>query len=469
MSDSDDGETLLGELHPYAATLPRYTQLPAEGRPREEILAQLESMAQLEQQKWDTGQVSGTIYHGGLEHYAFLNRAFGLFSHASLLQRDLCPSGTKLEAEIIAMTAKMLHGEAPALLDPAHQVSGCVTSGGTESLLAAALVYRELGRKQRGIEAPEIIAPTTIHPGFAKAAHYFGLVLVRVPVKDFLADVEAMRQAITPRTVALAASAGNYPWGLVDPLPELSALAVERGLMLHVDGCLGGFILPWVERLGYEVPTFDFRLPGVTSISCDTHKFGYGLKGTSVVLYRSPELRRLQYFSMADWPGGVYASPTLQGSRSEGLSAATWASMVATGEDGYLEAARGVMRASDTMRAGIEALPELSLIGKPTFLLAFKSDVVDVFHVNDFLATKGWRLNGCQSPPALHFCVTRPQARPGVAERFVADLREAVAYARSKQGEPAKSGAMYGLAGTVDGQQMLEEGLRAWLDATYEP
>lgn len=469
MSDSDDGDSLMGDLHPYAKILPKHTELPAHGLTHEKILAELETMAQAEQKKWDTGQVSGTIYHGSLDHYAFLNRAFGLFSHASLLQRDLCPSGTKLEAEIIAMTARLLHGDVPATLKAGDRVCGSITSGGTESLLSAALVCREVGRKERGIAVPEIVAPQTIHPAFDKAAHYLGIKLVRVPVKGYLADVEAMEKHITPNTVALAASAGNYPWGLIDPLPEISQLAVKRGLMFHVDGCLGGFILPWVEKLGYRVPTFDFRLPGLTSMSCDTHKFGYGLKGTSVVLYRNPELRRHQYFSTAEWQGGVYASPTFQGSRSEGLSAAAWAAMVATGEDGYLEAARGIMTAATTMRKGIEALRELELIGDPTFLLAFTSSEIDVFHVNDFLASKGWRLNGCQSPPAVHFCVTRPQARPHVAERFVDDLKAAVAYAKEKQGEPAKSGALYGLAGTVDGQQMLEEGLKAWIDATYEP
>ena len=193
-------------------------------------------------------------------------------------------------------------------------------------------------RRERGIANPEIVAPETIHPAFQKAAHYFDLRLVRVPVRDFLADVDAMRAAITPNTIALAGSAGNYPYGLIDPLEQLSALAVEKELGLHVDGCLGGFILPWIERLGYTVPPFDFRLPGVTSMSCDTHKYGYALKGTSVVLYRNRHLRRFQYFKTSEWQGGVYVSPTLQGSRSEGLTAATWAALVTMGETGYLEA-----------------------------------------------------------------------------------------------------------------------------------
>jgi sphinganine-1-phosphate aldolase len=469
MADSDDADTVLGDLHPYASTLAVHTRIPEQGLPRDEVLAQLEAMARAEQARWDRGQVSGTYYHGGLEHYAFLNRAFALYSHANLLQRDLCPSGTKLEGEVIAMTARLLHGEAPAALDPQDQVCGSITSGGTESIFSAMLVCREYGRKERGLAVPEVVAPQSIHPAFRKAAHYLGMTLTLVPVKDYLADVPAMRAAVGPHTVAVAGSAGNYPWGLVDPLPELSALAVEKGLLMHVDGCLGGFLLPFVERLGYPLPVFDFRLPGVTSMSCDTHKYGYALKGTSVVLYRRPSLRRHQYFSAAGWQGGVYASPTLQGSRSEGLAAATWASLVTLGEQGYLQAARAIMTAADALRAGVKGLPALKVLGQSTFLVALASDEVDIFLVNDFLATKGWRLNGGQDPPAVHFCLTLPQTRPGVVERLLKDLEAGVAYAREHQGETARSGAMYGLAGNADGRAMLEEMMLGWLDATYEP
>jgi glutamate/tyrosine decarboxylase-like PLP-dependent enzyme len=470
VADSDEADTLLGDLHPYASAIPVHTRLPERGRPREEVLAQLESMAAVETRRWDRGQVSGTYYHGGRDHYAFLNRAFALYAHANLLQRDLCPSGTKLEGEVIAMTARLLHGDVPGSLGAGDQVCGSMTSGGTESIFSAMLVCREYGRRERGLAIPEVIAPSTIHPAFQKAAHYLGMTLTLVPVKDFLADVDAMRARIGPSTVALVGSAGNYPWGLIDPLPALSALAVERGLLLHVDGCLGGFILPFVERLGYPVPVFDFRLPGVTSMSCDTHKYGYALKGTSVVLYRRPALRRLQYFSAAGWQGGVYASPTAAGSRSEGLAAATWASLVATGEDGYLESARAIMKAADALRTGVAGIEGLEILGQgTTFLVAIASGEVDIFHVNDFLGTRGWRLNGCQDPPAVHFCVTLPQTQPGVIERLVEDLRQGLAYARTRGGEPPRSGAMYGLASTPDGKLMLEEAMLGWLDATYEP
>lgn len=423
-------------MHPYREELESYARLPEKGRAYEDILRELAAIAGREDARWETGQVSGSYYHAGKPHFAFLNEVFGRFSHVNILQRDMCPSGTKFEAEIVSMTAKMLHGE---------DAVGAITSGGSESIILPMLAYREQARAERGIARPEIIVPSTAHPAFEKGAWYFGIKLVKVPVgADLLADVDAMRASINENTVAVVGSAGNYPHGLIDPLERLSELALQHGVGMHVDGCYGGFLLPWIERLGYEIPVFDFRLPGVTSMSCDTHKWGYGPKGASVVLYRSRALRRYQYFSVTDWPGGLYASPTLAGSRSAGISAATWAAMVALGEEGYLETARQIMNVADAIREGASAIPEIKIAGKPTFCIAFLSDVVDIYHVNDYLAAKGWRMNGLQSPPGFHFCITRPQAEAGIAERFLADLRDGVAYAKTPPPHPARSGAIYG-------------------------
>jgi sphinganine-1-phosphate aldolase len=427
-------------MHPYREELESYARLPEKGRSQEEILRELRQIAAREDARWETGQVSGSYYHAGRDHFAFLNQVYGLFSHVNILQRDMCPSGTKFEAEIVSMTAKMLHAEAVAAPD---EVVGAVTSGGSESIMLPMLVYREQARAERGITAPEIVAPDTAHPAFEKGAWLFGIKLVKVPVgRDLLADVDAMRACINENTVAVAGSAGNYPHGLIDPLERLSDLAVEHKIGMHVDGCYGGFLLPWIERLGYDIPPFDFRLRGLTSISCDTHKWGYGPKGASVVLYRNRGLRRYQYFSSIRWAGGIYASPTLAGSRSEGISAATWAAMVSLGEEGYLEIARQIMRVADAIREGAAAIPEIRIAGNPTFCIGFLSDVVNIYHVNDYLISKGWRMNGLQSPPGFHFCITRPQTVPGLAERFLADLRAGVEYAKTTT-HPPKSGAVY--------------------------
>ena len=279
-----------------------------------------------------------------------------------------------------------------------------------------------------------------------------------------------MARLIDDSTVAIVGSAGNYAHGLIDPIDQLGQLALDRGVGLHVDGCLGGFLLPWIEQLGVAIPPWDFRVPGVTSISADTHKYGYALKGTSTLLYRSKALRAHQWFTYPDWPGGLYLSPGLAGSRSGGLIASTWASLVLTGREGYLSAARDIYDTAQAMTAGIRTgIPELSIVGEPTFLVSFTSDVVDVYLVNDELKRRGWRMNALQLPPALHFCVTRPNTAPGVVEAYLADLRASVDYAVERAGQPAESGALYGLGGTPQGHESMNALMAAYLDAMHDP
>jgi sphinganine-1-phosphate aldolase len=469
MTDDQESMDLFGDMHPYNKIFQVYSHFPEKGRDEEEVLQEIASMAEAENQKWQGGQCSGTMYHGGMEHYAFLNKVFSMYSYVNLLQRDLCPSGTKFEAEALAMIGRMLHGEEVSRVNPSDEECGAITSGGSESIYNALYVYREWGREEKGITAPDVLVPTTIHPAHVKAAHYLGIDMIRVPVNsDFEVDVDAMRAQITPNTVALAGSAGSYPHGVVDPIGRLSDLALEYNIGLHVDGCLGGFILPWIEKLGYEVPVFDFRLPGVTSISCDTHKYGYSLKGTSSINFRSRNLRRYMFFAQEDWPGGVYGSPTVQGSRSGGLSAAMWAAMVCMGEDGYLKAARAIMDTADKIRAGVAEIPELRIMGKSTFLISLTSDLVDPYFVNDYLTMKGWRMNGCQNPPGFHFCITLPQTQPGIAEQFVQDLAEGVEFAKHPPYEMPKTGFLYGLGATADGRAIMREGIKGYIDASYD-
>jgi len=455
----DEGPLI--DFYPYRDRFETYQALAPRGRDRESILDELATMAREEDRIADEGRVSGSIYHGGHDHYAFLTEAFRLFSHANVLQRDMYPSATKLEAEIVAMTRSLLHGD--------DRVSGVITFGGTESLIDPILAYRDRARKERGITAPQVILPVTAHVALEKAGHLLGVEMLRAPLAaDFRVDVEWVRRHITPNTIALVGSAPNYAHGLVDPIEELGALALEHDIGLHVDACLGGFILPWGERLGYPIPRFDFRVPGVTSVSADTHKYGYALKGTSVLLYRDAELRRYQYFNYPDWPGGIYFSPGLSGSRSGGLVAATWAAMVSLGEEGYLEIARGIFETADRIRAAVEAIPELEVIGSPTFLVAFGARDLDIYHVNDHLIARGWRLNALHLPPALHFCVTRPNTAPGVAAQFARELADAVEYAKHPARVEPRSGALYGLGGTPAGNEVLQTLFTAALDAMYE-
>lgn len=444
-----------------------------EGLGPEAVIAELDAIARAEDRVWADGRCSGTIYCGDRAIYDLIGQAFARFSYVNALQRDMCPSQTRFEAEIIAMTLDMLHGDAARArgLRPC----GVIGSGGSESILSAIYAHREWARAEKGVTAPEMILPDTAHVAFDKGAHYFGVKVVRAPVDPATTqvDVDFVRRAVNRNTVLLVGSAGNYPYGTIDPIDALSDLALEHGIGLHVDGCLGGFILPWGEALGYDVPPFDFRLPGVTTISADTHKYGYGPKGTSVLLFRDKALRRHLYFARADWKGGMYASPGMGGSRSGGLIAATWAVMVALGRRGYLERARRIFETAFAMQAEVRRHPALRLMGDPTFCFSFTSDAFDIYHVNDFMKTRGWRFNGQQYPSAIHMCVTGPQTRPGVVERFGADLAEAVAYAQDPPQPIPRSGALYGGQGTrataadVDVER-LRERLFDWLDSTLE-
>lgn len=429
---------------PYADRFSVNRTLPEQGRPPADVLAELDAMATEEDRAWETGRVSGTMYCGDHEHYAFLNEAFGKFAHVNALQRDLCPSATRFEGEVIAMVLDLLHGDAVTDTTPA----GLVTTGGTGSILHAVLAYREHARATRGIERPNFVKPETAHPAFDKACHLFGIEVRTVAVDPDTTCVtaEAMAEQIDDQTIAMVGSAGNYPYGTIDPIAELGALALERGIGLHVDGCLGGFILPFGEELGRPIPPFDFRVPGVTSISIDTHKYGYAFKGSSVVVFRDQAVRNSQYFHVLAWSGGKYMSPGIEGSRSGGLLAATWASMVKLGRAGYRAYAEEIFSTAEAMMDVVRTHPEFRIMGSPTFCFSFTSEAFDIYHVADFMKPRGWRFNGQQYPNAIHMAVTRPQTQAGVVEAFETDLAEAVAYAKEQAaaGATAESGAIYG-------------------------
>jgi glutamate/tyrosine decarboxylase-like PLP-dependent enzyme len=427
---------------PYEDRFEVHRRLPEHGTPRQEVLDALRTMATEEDRLWETGKCSGTMYCGDHDHYRFLTEAFGRFAHVNSLQRDMCPSSTKFEAEIIAMTLDLLHGDTVDGTKP----GGLVTTGGTGSIAHAMLAYREHAREHRGIAHPNVIKPETAHPAFDKACHLFGIELRQAPIdhETTTVDVGWVADHIDDDTAAIIGSACNYGYGTVDPIIELSEVALSREVGLHVDACLGGFILPFGQELGYDIPVFDYRIPGVTSISADTHKYGYALKGTSVLTFRDTALRNAQYFFLTGWSGGKYCSPGMEGSRSGGLLAATWASMVQLGRQGYRRYAQDIFETSAAMQAVVGVHPELRIIGHPTFLFSFTSDVFDVYHVNDFMRRRGWRLNGQQYPNALHMAVTRPQTAPGVVETFATDLADAVTYALEHLDDAPTSGAIYG-------------------------
>jgi len=450
-----------------------YQGMPEQGLPEDALFEELQEIGNREDRFWQTGRCSGTMYGGDPKVYDLIAKVFRCYSHVNVLQRDMCPSQTRFESEIIAMTLDMMHAD-EAKTD-GNVPCGTITSGGTDSILSAMLAYRNQGRAERNISAPEAIIPTTAHTAFRKACNYFGIKEVIAPVNPLTTqvDMDFVRDNINDNTVVLVGSSGNYPYGTIDPIEEMSQLALELGVGLHVDGCLGGFILPWGQELGYDIPDFHFRLPGVTSMSADTHKYGYGPKGTSVCMFRSKSLRQHQYFMDPEWQGGMYLSPGMSGSRSGGLIAATWAVMYAHGREGYLEKADAIFKAAYAMQEMVKEIPELRLMGNPSFCFSFTSDEFDIYHVDDFMKGKGWRFNGQQFPSALHMCVTGPQTQQGLAEAFGSDLAEAVEYAKNPKGPIPQSGSLYGGQGAnstsadVD-YERLRPRLIAYLDASLD-
>lgn len=443
----------------------RRRELPADGVPEDELFRRLEEWRGVEEGIWGKGGVSGTVYHGGEQLKALQARAYSMFSLANPLHPDVFPYVRKMEAEVVRMHVSLLHGDADAC--------GVMTSGGTESILMACKAYRDRGRA-RGIETPEIVAPASVHAAFDKAAHYFGIRLVKVPFdpETTRADVAAMERAITRSTVCLVASAPAYPHGCVDPVEELAEVARRRGVGLHVDACLGGLLLPFLPEAGFRAPAWDFAVDGVTSISADPHKYGFAPKGCSVVLYRSAELRQYQYFAAPDWPGGIYASPSVAGSRPGGLIAGCWATMMLVGRSGYVAVARGIMSTAKAVEQGIrdDFKGQLRVMGRPDVsVVAFDSarDDIDVYKVAEGMGSRGWNLNSLQFPRSVHICFTRMSS--GREADFLRDLRASVDEVAA---DPASyndgSAAMYGMAASIPDRSMVSDLAKAFIDTLYK-
>ncbi|KAI3467742.1 hypothetical protein Pfo_024405 [Paulownia fortunei] len=413
------------------------------------------------------GKCSGTVYIAGNEqegHFSLINEACSMFAHTNPLHLDVFQSVVRFEAEVVAMTAALLGSKEKA---SGGQICGNMTSGGTESILLAVKTSRDYMKVKKGITSPEMIIPVSAHSAYDKAAQYFKIKLWRVPVgQDFRANVKAIKRHVNRNTILIVGSAPGFPHGIIDPIEELGELASAYGICLHVDLCLGGFVLPFARKLGYPVPPFDFSVQGVTSISVDVHKYGLAPKGTSVVLYRDHDIRKHQFVAVTEWTGGLYVSPTIAGSRPGGLIAGAWAAMMSLGLEGYLENTRKIMEASKRIEKGVRQIPELFIIGRPDMtIVAFGSDIVDIFEVNDIMSSKGWHLNALQRPNSIHICVTLQHVT--VTEDFLKDLRDSVQTVKANPG-PINGGLapIYGAAGKMPDRAMVQDLLVDFMDSS---
>ncbi|GLD56092.1 sphingosine-1-phosphate lyase 1 isoform X2 [Lates japonicus] len=412
--------------------------------------------------QWEKGCVSGAVYWGDETLTKLLVKVYGDFAWSNPLHPDIFPGVRKMEAEVVRMSCTLFHG--------GPNSCGTVTSGGTESILMACKAYRDMAY-ERGVKYPEILAPVSVHAAFNKAAHYFGMKLVHIPLdkKTMKVDVKAMKRAIGKNTAMLVCSAPQFPHGIMDPIEEVAKLAVRYNLPLHVDACLGGFLIVFMAKAGYSLAPFDFRVKGVTSISADTHKYGYAPKGSSVILYSDKKYRHYQYFVAPDWQGGIYASPSIAGSRPGGIIAACWATMMHMGENGYIDATKKIISTARKIKTEIRKIKGVFVFGDPEVsVVAIGSDVFDIFRLSNALTSKGWNLNTLQYPSSIHICCTVLHTQPGVADQFIRDVKEQVAIIMKNPKEKTTGmGAIYGMAQSIPDRSMVTEISRGFLDCLY--
>jgi len=391
---------------------------PEKGRSSSSLLEQIPILKEGDAW-WELGKVFGFVYYPGNSYARVSEEYYCAYMYENTLNPSTFPSLMDFEKEIVAMAAELMHGD--------KNVVGNVTTGGTESIFMAMKVAREVAREKSGRQNGfEMVLPETIHPAFLKACDHLSVKAVLVPVgEDKRADPEAIESAINENTILLACSAPCFPYGVVDPIARVAKIAKEHDLLCHVDACMGGFMLPFMEDMGYEIPQFDFRVPGVSSISLDAHKYGYAPKGNSIVLYKDRALRKKQFFVHTEWPGGIFASTTFMGSKSGGPQAGCWAIMKHIGKEGYRKIARDVMTTTKHLMEGINQFETLEIISDPNMsVMAFTSTKGDIFNIGDALEKKGWHLDRLQFPDALHITVT--QLNIGKEESFLEDLAEIV-------------------------------------------
>jgi glutamate/tyrosine decarboxylase-like PLP-dependent enzyme len=402
----------------------------------QEVMAQVASIGNADL-RWKEGRAFSLAYYAGPEVQAVADQAYAMYGSTNGLNADAFPSLKKFQADVVATVNRWVHGDETS--------AGFMTSGGTESILLAVKAARERGRREFGITEPNVVLPTSAHAAFEKACYYFGLESRRVPVRaDWRADVEATRQAIDANTVLIVGSAPQYPQGVVDPIVDLAAIARERNINCHVDACMGGVTLTFLERLGESIPLWDFRVEGVTSISVDLHKYGYTSKGASVIMHRNRQLRSYQTFVTDNWLGGFYGSSGVLGTKSGGPMASAWAVMNYLGDEGYLRLTESARATTRQLADAIEKIDGLHLRAYPdSTLLSFGAQNFDVFAVADELAKTGWYVDRQAPPDSLHCTVNAVHHQ--VIDEFIVDLRHAVAKVQD-----AGSTGSVGAYGTIE-------------------
>lgn len=398
-------------------------QIPLQGLSKHEILNTLQAFKGRDLD-WKAGKVWCYVYNPGEDPADVTREAYVSYLSENGLDPSVFPSMLKVETDVVRAVITLLLGDANTV--------GHLTSGGTESIMLAVKTARDMARATKPhIKEPEMVLPKTAHAAFHKAAHYLSVkpVIVDIDPSTFRVRAEDMEKAITDNTILLVASAPSYSQGVIDPINEIARVAQKHNLLFHVDACVGGLHLSFMRKLGYEVPDFDFTVPGVTSISTDLHKYGYAAKGCSCIMYRSKDIRKYQIFACTDTTGYTLINPTMLSSKTGGPMAGAWAILNFLGEEGYMKMVKEVQEATQKLIAGINNIDGLQVLGRPAMcMFSFKSDVINVYQLADEMSKRGWYIQGQFSTPLtprnLHISVSHGTIHN--VDALLKDLRECV-------------------------------------------
>lgn len=387
-----------------------------------------------------SNQISGIIYLGDKRHNENMVKIFNQFSFSNPLHPDLFPEIREMEIDIINIAKYFYKGD--------EKSCGNVTYGGTESILLACVTYRDYYKYHKKIKNPNIVCYETVHPAFDKACHYFGIEQIKINI------TQSIERFINSNTILIVGSCPEYSYGTADPIINMAEIAKKYNIGLHIDCCMGGFLIPFLE----EYKNINFDLEGVTSISMDTHKYGYSLKGSSILLFKNYELKKFQHYINKDWKGGVYATPTMMGSKSGGIIAATWASLLLIGEKKYKQYALEIQNNLKYIKKSIlESIPEIQIINNPNInIIAFKSDEISIYHVINEMKKKKWELTVMQNPQSFHLCLTKMHDKH-VCEKFCKDLKSSVETSKNNNKELEGTLALYGSSEKIENSLFIDE------------
>lgn len=390
--------------------------------PPEEIMDRLRKFAKLDVDPSE-GRLFAYVYETGLDELKEVShKAYTMFVDKNMLDFTVFPSILEMEKDVVGISAYLLNGS--------EETSGILTSGGTESNMLAVYAAKKHFISKNGRDTvPELVKPITGHASLDKAADYMDLKVVNTKIdpETLKADPDSIQEVLSDKTAVVVVSAPEWPFGSIDPVKEVAEITSEKGVWLHVDGCLGGFILPFLKKLGEDIPDFDFSVEGVYSVSGDLHKFGYVPKGASLLLFRDKNIKKHAIYVHVRWPGYSMINPGLLSSRSAGPLAASWATMHYLGLDGYLKLTKRILNAKEKILNGfINSGYKLLGEGK-TNILSFASDNVNIFQVIDYMKKRGWDILAQPGipgivPPNTH--LTLMPIHDSIADEFVKDLEE---------------------------------------------